>query len=491
MADAPTRAERAAALEEKRRRLEDLKKRRVRRGEDTAKVKAAHGGTGAGNNLDEYIDGLLATEQPEGSKTVSAASSKDDEADATAAASGAATTPDRAAAASDDGKSAHSAAAASGGGYNNVIAESAPASPPRKAVVETFTIGTQTEVDDFPEPPEPEDDDEEEEDEENEQDAKQKKRASSADADRRQDGKPSAAAAAVSRDDEKDPKLLSTEEVEKEVGSEPFSSFINTASKKVERMLGTPLLGDLLVDYAGGDGADSSAKGDSAKDSDDSRFLTSRQAFECPTWTTGRDVTDIDWSPLHRELFLSTYTVQSATSASSGANATPVKTKSASSSASAGTSAAVSVVAPHDTMSSSLTPRSGELQSDGLLLIWNLTMPTRPEHIFTCGSPVTVGRFHPTESPLLVGGCESGQLVVWDVRAGRLPVQKSALLSGSTKGHVYPVDGMEMIEGGVRCELRNECHPVRTVRQKYFGAFLTALPFVSIISLDGFGNQLG
>ena len=83
-------------------------------------------------------------------------------------------------------------------------------------------------------------------------------------------------------------------------------------------------------------------------------------------------------------------------------------------------------------------------------------MPTRPEHIFTCGSPVTCGRFHPTEPTLILGGCESGQLVVWDTRAGRLPVQKSALtsvLGASSKGHVYPIGSMEVIEGGVSADL--------------------------------------
>jgi hypothetical protein len=71
--------------------------------------------------------------------------------------------------------------------------------------------------------------------------------------------------------------------------------------------------------------------------------------------------------------------------------------------------------------------------------------------------------FHPTEAPVVLGGCHSGQMVVWDVRAGRLPVQKSALSSSvppassssssaaaaSKRGHVHPVDGMRIIEGGV------------------------------------------
>jgi len=114
-------------------------------------------------------------------------------------------------------------------------------------------------------------------------------------------------------------------------------------------------------------------------------------------------------------------------------------------------SSAVKVLSPDDTPSDSLAPRSGELLSDGLALVWNLAMPNRPEHIFTCGSPVTTTRFHPTESALVIGGCQSGQVVVWDVRAGRMPVQKSILTttaSGNSKGHTHPICAMEVTEGG-------------------------------------------
>jgi dynein intermediate chain, cytosolic len=88
-----------------------------------------------------------------------------------------------------------------------------------------------------------------------------------------------------------------------------------------------------------------------------------------------------------------------------------------------------------------LAPRSGELESDGLCLAWNLSMPSRPEHILTCGSPVTSAKFHPMESPLVIGGCQSGQLVIWDIRAGRLPVQRS--------GQGYPINAIQVVENGV------------------------------------------
>jgi dynein intermediate chain len=407
MADSASRTQRASALEEKRRRLEELKKRKSQRSDDTAKVKAS-----ASANLEDYIDGLLS--EP-----------------AAAAATGTTPTPptDRKTAAEANegstaatqvgGADAATSSSSMPSNANNVIAEPAPAPPLR--TVETFTMGTQTEVDDFPESPETEQDEDDAAEE-------REKRAGGGEEDL---GELPAVQQTV---EEQDPKLLSAEELEKQVTSAPFSSFINTTSKKMERLLGTPMLSELLVDYVGE--TDGVQRSDN-KDSDGSRFLSSRQVYECSKWTAGRDVTDMDWSPLHRDFILSTYHMPSSTMASS-----PL----------AKGSAAVSAVAPNGTLSSSLTPRSGELQSDGLALVWSLSMPTRPEHIFTCGSPVTTGRFHPTESPLVIGGCESGQLVVWDVRAGRLPVQKSALTTvagASSKGHMHPICSMEIIEASV------------------------------------------
>jgi hypothetical protein len=391
MADSASRTQRAAALEEKRRRLEDLKKRRERRGEDTANVKAS-----VTANLDEYIDGLLS--QPTGGASDEAPKDEENVTAQETVQKGEA---------DEDGKSTQSA-------MSNVIADVAPTPIPK--VVETFTVATQTE--DF----EIASDRDIEQDEEDETE-KEKPPKETMD----EITTPNVA--------EKDPKILTIKEIENEVTLQPFSSFINTASKKVERMLGTPIISEILADVVGEvDGK----KISDTKDANADKFLSSRQVFECPKWTGGRDVTDIDWSQLHRDLVLSTYHVPM----SAGSSAPLPKG-----------SAATSALHPRDTLSSSLTPRSGELQSDGLALVWSLSMPSRPEHIFTCGSPVTSGRFHPTETTLVIGGCESGQLVVWDFRAGRLPVQKSSLTTvagSSSKGHTHPIGSMEIIEGGVR-----------------------------------------
>ena len=406
------RSQRQAALEAKKKKLEDLRARRLQRTtnavstQDAAKVKIA-----SSSNFDAYIDGLLKV--PGSSSNITRVAAIETTTSSVS--------PTENGSASVDGNTKNSESASSS--ENKAADVSAPVQHSMAPAVstETFEMGTQTTVNDFP---------------------------SKVDADVHEDPKPRSPS-----DESPDPnltdttksneliaektvleaKVLSTEEVEKELSSEAFSSFLNITSKKVERVLGSDLLANLLVEYDRGiDDKDR----DTQKTSDGSKFLASRQMYECPKWTSSRDVTDMDWSPLHRELMLCGYHMPSSTSSLGQ----PIG------------SSAVKVVSPDDTPSDSLAPRNGELLSDGLALVWNLAMPNRPEHIFTCGSPITTLRFHPTESTLVIGGCQSGQVVVWDIRAGRMPVQKSVLtttVTGNSKGHTHPICAMEVIEGGV------------------------------------------
>jgi len=406
MAD-EARQERQKALADKKKRLEELKARRQQRGNqqvsaaDVSKAKVA-----AAANLDEYIVGLLqvpATSAPA--------------ADATANATVGAPAPAAAVDAAAKGSEAADTQAVA-----VATAPAVPAMAPVPAPVpkaETFEMGTQTADDELQAALGSDDEDEQPEltkDTGYDPNVVESSNRNYNDEDEVQE----------------EAKVLTPEEVERELGSETFSSFLNSAAKKVERVLGSAVLADLLVDY---DGETNGTKRIATKSSDGSKFLSSRQIYECPKWTATRDVTDMDWSPLHRELMLCGYHMQS----SASTLGQPVG------------SAAVKNLSPDDTPSDSLAPRHGELASDGLALVWNLAMPGRPEHIFTCGSPVTATRFHPTESPLIIGGCQSGQVVVWDVRAGRMPVQKSSLTttaSGNSKGHTHPISSMETVEGG-------------------------------------------
>eukprot|EP00566_Odontella_aurita_P007514 CAMPEP_0113581846 /NCGR_PEP_ID=MMETSP0015_2-20120614/31551_1 /TAXON_ID=2838 /ORGANISM="Odontella" /LENGTH=697 /DNA_ID=CAMNT_0000486383 /DNA_START=247 /DNA_END=2340 /DNA_ORIENTATION=+ /assembly_acc=CAM_ASM_000160 len=424
MAD-EARAKRAAALEEKKRRLEALKARRSTRataggGGESADQPGA-GASSGGGNLDEYIDGLLKSKAPDAPKTAE----------------------EEAAAVTAETPAPAAAAAPAATESVQVIAEPAPApvAPPARQV-ETFTCGTQTLNDDFPRSAE---EDEEEERKKKEEGEKRKKEEEE---EKKDDGEGGDLLGAPSSP----VKPLSTDEVESTVHSVPFSKFLNSASKRMERLLGAPVLADLLVDadYAGETDAEAEEAGErdrrvrEAKERGGARgsdLVRASVTFECARWTSGRDCTDVDWSPVHRELMLASYHAPHMSAEGDSGGAAP----------GGGAGAAVRGISPDDTPSSSLVPRSGELQSDGLALVWSLAMPTRPEHIFTCGSPVLAGRFHPTEHHLVVGGCQSGQVVVWDIRAGRLPVQRSSMAMGSgseLKGHAHPICSMEVVEGG-------------------------------------------
>jgi dynein intermediate chain len=410
-----SREQRQKALEERRKRIADLRETRNRRVVDTARVQAS-----ATANLDDYVADLLNEPAP----VVVTVAGINDTANAT--------TPTTTAINKEFSSPPEPDSTSSVPASTSTTTTTTTTAPTTISValpkVETFELGTQTEEPELlPEEDEINNDERNEIMMSNEKDGMTHPQVNTDQA-------------TAINSDNKEPKLLSDEQVQKEVSSKPFSDFLNTTSKKVERLLGTPLLSDLLVDHVGQIPSALSSLQDGDAPKDERQFIASRQVYECHKWTSERDITDLDWSPLHRDCVLATYDRRGARPMGSSA-----------------TTIAVAAIAPHDTPSDSLTPRSGELQSDGLALIWSLAMPQRPEHIFTCGSPVTTGRFHPNEAPLVVGGCESGQVVVWDVRAGRLPVQKSTfVVSGGSnkqqqmKGHSHPINSMVVLEGGVR-----------------------------------------
>jgi dynein intermediate chain, cytosolic len=150
-----------------------------------------------------------------------------------------------------------------------------------------------------------------------------------------------------------------------------------------------------------------------------------------------RVVTDLHWSPKHPELVLASY------------NENPT------------------------------APQAAR----GQVLVWSLHLPDRPEYVFEAQvrvacphllapiavrprqaggrgerdpcpdlhlgdgggagqSRVLTARFHPYEPHLILGGTYAGQLLLWDVRARSLPVDKSAL---SFEGHTHPVYQVEIV----------------------------------------------
>lgn len=291
--------------------------------------------------------------------------------------------------------------------------------------METFSFGTQTAEEDFP--PAPEETNSVEEKEEEQPDEKENEDEK----DKEEEERERASAP---------PPVMSPEEKENVVASDDFSNFFVKASKRVERLLGAPVLAELLMDadYSRHRDDDGGANDDDKDGAPKNPVVAARADFCAGRWTDDRDVTDVDWSPVHRELIVASYNecrasttnaVLSSKSRSSSASSSPVKAPS----------------------SAASVPRPGENRTDGLVLVWSLAMADRPEHVLTSDAAVNRTKFHPTENHLVVGATQDGRLNVWDLRVGgRLPVQRSTLSTVTNKGqgHSHPICALDLADGG-------------------------------------------
>lgn len=79
---------------------------------------------------------------------------------------------------------------------------------------------------------------------------------------------------------------------------------------------------------------------------------------------------------------------------------------------------------------------------EGVVLIWNLNLPTRPEHVFHCEEPISCATFYKYDENHIIGGTYSGQIAMWDIRAKETPEFKSVI---NTKSHTNPIFGLEII----------------------------------------------
>ncbi|KCV70366.1 hypothetical protein H696_02697 [Fonticula alba] len=122
-------------------------------------------------------------------------------------------------------------------------------------------------------------------------------------------------------------------------------------------------------------------------------------------WIAGRTATDVDWSPVHKNLFLVSY----------GASSLDVSAADAQRQAKA---------------SPSQTYDREAFSAPGLVIVWSLALRSRPEYIFWSHSPVTAARFSPGRDSKIIGGTASGQLLVWDMKAAAAVATASGV--GST-----------------------------------------------------------
>lgn len=192
---------------------------------------------------------------------------------------------------------------------------------------------------------------------------------------------------------------LQPEEINAVTSSNDFLSFVERSSKVIERALDDEY--DLLTDYTV-----SRAREDG--DSDDENFqyprasrkshsLRQTQHFWDASLSPRRQITDLQFSPHFSELFLTSLNQNKA---------------------------AVNEPA-------------------GLVVLWNVHAPSRPEYVLhNQGSDVLAARFSPFHPNLIIGGCYTGQICLWDTRTS--PRQSGAPMlktpqSGSYAGHNHPV----------------------------------------------------
>lgn len=189
-------------------------------------------------------------------------------------------------------------------------------------------------------------------------------------------------------------RALTNEELNAVTSSDDFMDFVERSSKVIERALDQEY--DILADYAL-----SGANG--IEDEDDvygtgkgRRRVKEVAQFYDERWSKKRMVSDINFSPKFPELVLAAYTKNPS--------------------------------APHE--------------PDGLVQVWNMHLHDRPEFVFHAQSDVLAAKFSPFHPNLIIGGCYSGQVLLWDTRAKSSPVQKTPLTG---TGHTHPVYSVDIV----------------------------------------------
>ncbi|ORX56626.1 hypothetical protein BCR36DRAFT_580934 [Piromyces finnis] len=180
---------------------------------------------------------------------------------------------------------------------------------------------------------------------------------------------------------------FSEEEKKNIMSSDGFKDFFDNSTKIVERALDESY--DIMIDYR----IDNAVEDDKVNDN----TLKLLSSFYSEEWTKDRTVTDMDWSPEHEELILSSYNKKK---------------------------------------QSLITDPSG------VCCIWNLHLQGRPEFVFQTQSEITSACFSKFHPKLVIGGTYSGQIVLWDMRTKSLPVQKTPL---TVTGHAHPIYKMQMV----------------------------------------------
>jgi dynein intermediate chain, cytosolic len=201
------------------------------------------------------------------------------------------------------------------------------------------------------------------------------------------------------------PRTWKSDELNSVTSPTDFLSFVERSSKVIERVLDDDydLLADYTVSNTKEDGFSDEENPSYSRASRKSHALRQTQQFFDSNKSRRRPISDLQFSPHFPELLLSSHTKNVAV-----AN-----------------------------------------EPSGLIMLWNVHAPSRPEYTFhSQGGAILSARFSPFHPNLVIGGCYTGQVCLWDTRAisrsGGAPVLKTPQ-SGSHLGHNHPIYSISII----------------------------------------------
>eukprot|EP01038_Epipyxis_sp_PR26KG_P005946 gene5946-8195_t len=215
--------------------------------------------------------------------------------------------------------------------------------------------------------------------------------------------------------DKKPKKKFTDSEKEKIITSEAFNTFLGFSSLVVERALcQIEQTSDIMRNYARETSHHQRKLGEI-------RPLDIFRPFENES-LRGRPIRDIKYSPLVTGLFLGAYGSKTTALLPTARGSQPISLFNAD---------------PID-------------DSPGLVCVWSKSLHNRTEFKFVASSPVLTAVFHNSDQHLVLGGCFNGQILLWDMKAKSLPIQRSSMAG---KGHKHPVYAMSMISIAVTNQL--------------------------------------
>ncbi|CAG8452007.1 5046_t:CDS:10 [Scutellospora calospora] len=181
-------------------------------------------------------------------------------------------------------------------------------------------------------------------------------------------------------------KELSEEDKKELITSPKFAKFVSHSAELVENTLNEHY--DFMIDYK--------VVKEVESNEESRKLIKCECSFFDDRWSKNRSVTDVNWSSKDPERVVASF------------NKNPLAIN----------------------------------EPDGIVLVWNLLRPEKPEFVLHSQSDVLTTTFSDFRSELVIGGTYSGHIMLWDMRAKSSPVHKTSF---SVNGHTHPIYSMQIV----------------------------------------------